>query len=329
MITLNLQMPEKLEMEDQSYSNTYGKFFLQPLEKGFGVTLGNALRRVLLSSLTGTAFTGISIKGVLHEFSTIAGVKEDVAELILNLKTIRMKLINKKAAKVTLSVEGPKKITASDIQKANPEIEILNLSQHIATIEDGVTFEAELYLGRGKGFVPADENKYNEQHLGVIPIDAIFSPIINVRYTIEPTRVGQQTDYEKLLLEIQTDGSITPDEALTQAAKILRDHIQLFINFEYEPFGGSDTKESESEIARIREILKTPVDELELSVRSHNVLRSGNISTLGDLVRIEISDLLKFRNFGRKSLSELTEIAEKFGLTFGMDVDKYLKNNIG
>ncbi len=325
MITLNLQMPEKLVMEDQSYSNTYAKFFLQPLEKGFGVTLGNALRRVLLSSLTGTAFIGIHIKGVLHEFSTVAGVKEDVAELIINLKTIRMKLINKKAIKITLSVDGPKKITAADIQKASSDIEILNLSQHIATIEEDVTFEIELYIGSGKGFVPAEENKFNEQHLGVIPIDAIFSPIINVRYTIEPTRVGQQTDYEKLLLEIQTDGSITPDDALTQAAKILRDHIQLFINFSNEPISGTDLRESESEIARIREILKTPVDELELSVRSHNVLRSGNVTTLGDLVRIEISDLLKFRNFGRKSLSELTEIAEKYGLTFGMDVDKYLK----
>jgi DNA-directed RNA polymerase subunit alpha len=318
-------MPEKLEMDDQSFSNTFGKFILQPLEKGFGVTLGNALRRVLLSSLSGSAFNGVKINDILHEFSTIPGVKEDVVELILNLKSVRLKLLNKKAIKIDLTLEGPKKVTANDIQKASPEIEILNLSQHIATLEKNATLNLELYLGRGRGFVPAEENKTNELNIGVIPIDAMYSPIINVRYTIEPTRVGQQTDFEKLVIEIQTDGSIAPDDALTQAAKILKEHIQLFINFESEPQSGSESGESETELARIRDILRIPVDELELSVRSHNVLRSGSIATLGDLVRRDISELLKFRNFGRKSLSELTAIVEEYGLTFGMDVDRYLK----
>jgi DNA-directed RNA polymerase subunit alpha len=321
----NLHMPEKLEMDDQSFSNTFGKFILQPLEKGFGVTLGNALRRVLLSSLSGSAFNGVKINDILHEFSTIPGVKEDVVELILNLKSVRLKLLNKKAIKIDLTLEGPKKVTANDIQKASPEIEILNLSQHIATLEKNATLNLELYLGRGRGFVPAEENKTNELNIGVIPIDAMYSPIINVRYTIEPTRVGQQTDFEKLVIEIQTDGSIAPDDALTQAAKILKEHIQLFINFESEPQFGSESGESETELARIRDILRIPVDELELSVRSHNVLRSGSIATLGDLVRRDISELLKFRNFGRKSLSELTAIVEEYGLTFGMDVDRYLK----
>lgn len=321
----NLHMPEKLEMDDQAFSNTFGKFILQPLEKGFGVTLGNALRRVLLSSLTGSAFNGIKVNDILHEFSTINGVKEDVVELILNVKSVRLKLLNKKTSTVKLDFEGPKKVTANDIQKACNDIEIFNLSQHIATLEKNASLNIELYIGRGRGFVPAEENKLNEQVIGVIPIDAMYSPIFNVRYTIEPTRVGQQTDFEKLILEIQTDGSIAPDDALTQAAKILKDHIQLFINFESEPQTGSDTGESEAEVARIREILKIPVDELELSVRSHNVLRSGTIATLGDLVRRDISELLKFRNFGRKSLSELTAIVEEYGLTFGMDVDRYLK----
>jgi DNA-directed RNA polymerase subunit alpha len=321
----NLHMPEKLEMDDQSFSNTFGKFILQPLEKGFGVTMGNALRRVLLSSLTGSAFNGVKINDILHEFSTIPGVKEDAVELILNLKSVRLKLLNKKATKIDLTLEGPKKVTANDIQKASPEIEILNLSQHIATLEKNATLNLELYLGRGRGFVTAEENKTNELNIGVIPIDAMYSPVMNVRYTIEPTRVGQQTDFEKLVMEIQTDGSIAPDDALTQAAKILKEHIQLFINFESEPQSGSDSSESETELARIRDILRIPVDELELSVRSHNVLRSGSIATLGDLVRRDISELLKFRNFGRKSLSELTAIVEEYGLTFGMDVDRYLK----
>lgn len=324
MVTSNMQMPEKVQLDESSFSNTFGRFILQPLEKGFGVTMGNALRRVLLSSIPGTAFTAVRIEGVLHEFSTIKGVVEDVAEIILNLKSVRMKLINKKVNRILLPLKGPKEVTAADIQKANPEIEILNPEQHIATLSTGADFEMELRIGRGKGYVPAEENKPVEQVAGLIAIDSIFTPIKNTRFFIEPTRVGQQTDYEKLVLEIETDGSIAPDDVLAQAANTLKEHVQLFLSFDVESETSEELLEKDSEFARIRKILQMNVDELELSVRSHNCLRAANIKTIADLVRRDEPELLKFRNFGRKSLAELSEIIEQFGLTFGMDVDKYL-----
>jgi DNA-directed RNA polymerase subunit alpha len=324
MITMNYQMPEKVQLDEGSYSNTFGRFILQPLEKGFGVTIGNAFRRVLLSSLTGTAFTAIRIDGVLHEFSTIPGVVEDVSEIILNLKAVRLKLINKKLAHIVVDVKGPRDFTAADIQKSNPELEILNPTQHLATLNEGANFEMEIHIGRGKGYVPAEENKPPDAAAGVIPIDAIFTPIKNVRYVVEPTRVGGQIDFEKLVLEIETDGSIAPDDALAQAANILRDHIQLFLSFDIDTEGHDDALEKDSEFARIRKILQMPVDELELSVRSHNCLRAANIKTIADLVKRDEMELLKFRNFGRKSLAELSEIIQQFGLNFGMDVQKYL-----
>jgi DNA-directed RNA polymerase subunit alpha len=317
-------MPEKVQLDEANYSNTTGRFTLQPLEKGFGVTLGNAFRRVLLSSLPGTAFTALRIEGVLHEFSTIPGVVEDVSEIILNLKSVRLKLINKKLNRIVVELKGPKDITAADLQKANPEIEILNPGQHIATLNAGAEFEMELRIGRGKGYVPAEENKSPEQTSGLITMDSIFTPIKNVRYFVEPTRVGQQTDYEKLILEVETDGSVAPDDALAQAASILRDHIQLFLSFDIETEAAEEMLEKDSEFARIRKILQMSVDELELSVRSHNCLRAANIKTIADLVRRDEPELLKFRNFGRKSLAELSEIIDQFGLTFGMDVEKYL-----
>ncbi len=326
MSTTLVQMPEKIELEQSSSTPTFGRFFVQPLEKGFGVTIGNSFRRVLLSSLPGTAITAIQMAGIQHEFSTIKGVVEDVADFILNLKQVRIKAINKKATKITVSVEGPGEFLASDIQKASAEIEILNPTLHLATLNKDAKFELELRLGRGKGYVPAEENKSPDQPLGMIAIDSIFTPIKNVRFFVEPTRVGGQTDYEKLILEIETDGSITPEDALTHAGKILRDHVQLFINFGAEPEAEKTETEQEAEIGRVRKILKMSVDELELSVRSHNCLRSANIKTLADLVRRNESELLKFRNFGRKSLAELSAIVDEYGLTFGMDVDKYLKD---
>lgn len=326
MITTNYQMPEKVQLDENNYSNTFGRFILQPLEKGFGVTIGNAFRRVLVSSLPGTAFTAIRIEGVLHEFSTIPGVVEDVSEIILNLKAVRMKLINKKLTRIVVEVKGPRDFTAADIQKSNPELEILNPNQHIATVNAGSSFEMELRIGRGKGYVPAEENKSPDQTTGQIAIDSIFTPIKNVRYFVESTRVGQQTDYEKLVLEIETDGSIAPDDALAQAANILRDHVQLFLSFDIDTEAHEEAIEKDSEFARIRKILQMNVDELELSVRSHNCLRAANIKTIADLVRRDEPELLKFRNFGRKSLAELSEIIEQFGLSFGMDVEKYLHN---
>lgn len=321
-----VQMPEKIELDDSTYTATFGRFTVQPLEKGFGVTIGNSFRRVLLSSLPGTAITAIRVEGIQHEFSTVKGVVEDVAELILNLKQVRIKPINKKLTRITVPLKGPSVFKAGDIQKASSEIEILNPDMHLATLNKDGNFELELRLGRGKGYVPAEENKTSDQPLGMVAIDSIFSPIKNVRFFVEPTRVGGQTDFEKLILEIETDGSITPEEALTQAGKILRDHIQLFINFDMEPETEKVETEKDVEFQRVRKILLMSVDELELSVRSHNCLRSANIKTMADLVRRDESELLKFRNFGRKSLAELAEIVEQHGLTFGMDVDKYLKD---
>lgn len=326
MSTILVQMPEKIELEQSSSTPTFGRFFVQPLEKGFGVTIGNSFRRVLLSSLPGTAITAIQVAGIQHEFSTIKGVVEDVADFILNLKQVHIKAINKKATKITVSVKGPGKFVAGDIQKFSSEIEILNPNMHLASLNKDANFELELRLGRGKGYIPAEENKSPDQPLGMVPIDSIFTPIKNVRFFVERTRVGGQTDYEKLILEIETDGSITPEEALTHAGKILRDHIQLFINFGAEPEAEKTETEQEAESGRVRKILKMSVDELELSVRSHNCLRSANIKTLADLVRRNESELLKFRNFGRKSLAELSAIVDEYGLTFGMDVDKYLKD---
>jgi DNA-directed RNA polymerase subunit alpha len=319
-------MPEKIEIDESSLTPTFGRFTVQPLEKGFGVTLGSSFRRVLLSSLPGTSTTAIRVDGIHHEFSTIKGVVEDVADLILNLKQVRIKPINKKLSKVTVVVKGPGVLKAADIQKASPELEILNPTLHLATLGKEANFELELRLGRGKGYVSSEENKAADQPLGTIAIDSIFTPIKNVRFFVEPTRVGGQTDFEKLILEVETDGSITPEEALTHAGKILRDHIQLFINFEAEPETEKVESEEEAKLASTRKTLKMSVDELELSVRSHNCLRSANIKTIADLVRKDESELLKFRNFGRKSLAELSAIVEELGLTFGIDVDKYLKD---
>lgn len=326
MSLINFQMPEKVELDEASYTDRYGKFIVQPLERGYGVTLGNLFRRVLLSSIPGAAFSAVRIDGVLHEFSTIKGVKEDVAEIILNLKKVRLKLLNKRPERVIISLKGPMEFTAGYIQKFTTDFEILNPDQHIALLNDEADFTMELRVARGYGYVPAEENKPLEQTIGLIPIDSIFTPILNVRYTVENVRVGQKTDYEKLILEVETDGSITPDDALNFAGKIIKDHVQLFINFEVET-EEEEAPQIDEEILRIKKLLKMSVDELELSVRSHNCLKNANIKTIGDLVRLEEQELLKFRNFGRKSLSELHKILEEKGLHFGMDVDKYLKND--
>ena len=320
-----IQMPERIQLDESSYSNTFGRFIMQPLEKGFGVTIGNTMRRVLLSSLPGYAITAFKVDGVQHEFSTIPGVVEDVPDVVLNMKQVRMKLVNKKTNRVIVPMKGPKEFTAGDIQAASPDIEILNPTLHIATLNADANFELDLRIGRGIGYIVSDENKTPDMPVGLIAVDSIFSPIRNVRYFVETTRVGQQTDYEKLTVEIETAGSITPDDALAFAAKIARDHIQLFINFDMEPEAEQEGSAQDAEFERVRKVLLTPVDELELSVRSHNCLRAANIKTIADLVSKDESELLKFRNFGRKSLAELSEIIEAEKLSFGMDVGKYLK----
>jgi len=324
----NLKMPEAVVLDEANYTNTFGRFSLQPLERGYGVTLGNSLRRVLLSSLPGAAISSVKFSGILHEFSTIEGVVEDVAELILNFKQVRMKLLSKKPNPIVISLSGDCEFTAAEIQKNSNEIEILNPDLHIATLNKNAKMEVEIRVSRGIGFVTSIENVAPDQTIGVIPIDSIFTPIKNVKYQIENVRIGDKNDYEKLTLEIYTDGSITPDDALTQAAKILKEHIQLFINFDIEQEEEQTVSQKDSEKDRLRKILTTSVDDLELSVRSHNCLKAANIRTIADLVRRDEQEMLKFRNFGRKSLAELNEIVENLGLEFGMDVEKYINEEV-
>ncbi|MBT8379347.1 MAG: DNA-directed RNA polymerase subunit alpha [Ignavibacteria bacterium] len=320
-----LVMPELVILDEANYSNTFGRFTVEPLERGYGITLGNSLRRVLLSSLPGVAITSVKFSGILHEFTTISGVVEDVSEIILNLKQVRLKLLSKKPGKIDLSFSGEQEWNAGDIQKASNEIEILNPNLHIATLNKDAKFDVEIKVGKGTGYVPSNENMNPEQTIGVIPIDSIFTPVKNVKFDINNVRIGDKNDYERLSMEVTTDGSITPDDAITQAAKILRDHIQLFINFDIEQEEEQPVTPKDTESDRIRKILLTPVDDLELSVRSHNCLKAADIKSLGDLVSKDEAEMLKFRNFGRKSLAELMEIVENLGLDFGMDVDKYLK----
>jgi len=321
-----IKMPEGIVLDETMSNGRFGRFFVQPLERGFGVTLGNALRRVMLSSLTGAAISAIKIEGVLHEFSTVPGVVEDVTELILNLKKVRMRIVNKKATGCELTISGTKEFKAGDIQKACPDIEILNPDLLIARLNPDAKLNMELKFGIGKGYVPANEQKIPEMTIGTIPIDSIYTPIVNVHYEVENVRIGERNDFEKLTFSVETDGSITPEECLSGSAKILKDHIQLFINFDAEPEEEEVENEKDAEAERIRKILLTNVDDLELSVRSHNCLKAANIKNLAELVKRDESEMLKFRNFGRKSLAELIEIVENYGLEFGMDVDKYIKD---
>lgn len=321
-----LKMPESVVIDEATYTNNYGKFTLQPLERGFGTTLGNSLRRVLLSSLPGAAIVAVKFSNVLHEFTTIPGVVEDVAEIVLNLKQVRLKLLNKKPNKTDISFNGEGVFTAADIQKNSADVEVLNPDLHIATLNKNAKFDIEIRIGKGMGYVPAIENKSPEYTIGVIPMDAIYTPIVNVKYEVENVRIGDKNDYEKLTMEVYTDGSITPDDALTQSAKILRDHIQLYINLDLEPEEKQAEIQRDTEKERVKKILLTSVDDLELSVRAHNCLKAANIKNLAELVRRDEAEMLKFRNFGRKSLSELSEIVENLGLEFGMDVDKYIQD---
>jgi DNA-directed RNA polymerase subunit alpha len=324
-------MPENVILEESSSSNSYGKFVVQPLERGFGVTLGNAFRRILLSSIAGAAITAIKIDGVLHEFTSVSGISEDITEIILNLKKVRIKILNNKTTKMELSLSGAQNFTARNLQEQCADIEVLNPDQHIATLSDTAKLTMEIRFGFPKGYVASVDQNFTDKTIGLIAIDSIYTPLTKVTYNIKNVRIGESNDFEQLSLEIHTDGSITPEDALSNAGQILRDHINLFINFDLEQEEQSVEPEIDHETERIRKILITSVDDLELSVRSHNCLKSADIKTLGDLVRKDETEMLKFRNFGRKSLSELTEIVDNYGLDFGMDVDKYInygKENI-
>jgi DNA-directed RNA polymerase subunit alpha len=316
-------MPDTLEVEKAT--DTFGTFILQPLERGFGVTIGNSFRRILLSSLPGIAINAVKINGVEHEYSSIEGVKEDVYEIILNLKEVRFKQVEQSSGIVHLSKSGEGSLTAKDIDEATADYEVLNPDLLIATMAEDADLEIELHVGRGRGYVPAEEQDVDtEEDVNLIPIDAIYTPIKQVQFDVENVRVGQLTDYEKLVMDITTDGSINSKEALTIAGKILKEHTQKFITEEIdEPFT-QEEEEVDAEKQRITNLLKTSIEDLNLSVRSYNCLKSANINTIGELVARDEQDLLKFRNFGKKSLAELVEVIEGKDLHFGMDVTKYL-----
>ncbi|MBM3326002.1 MAG: DNA-directed RNA polymerase subunit alpha [Calditrichaeota bacterium] len=321
---LGIQMPESIEVDNTTFRATYGKFTIQPLERGYGTTIGNAIRRILLSSLPGAAITSIRISNVLHEFTTIPGVKEDLTEIVLALKEVRVKMLARRSDKMRLHLKGPKVFTAGDLQADTKEFEILNPEHIIAHLNNDAELDFEFTVKRGRGYVQADDNREPDTPLGTIPLDAIYTPIERVKFDVENTRVGQRIDYEKLTIEVWTDGSITPDDALSQAGKLLREHIQLFINFDVGPIDEERIGETDEDILRIRRLLRKPVDELELSVRSANCLKEAKIRTIADLVAREEVDMLKFKNFGRKSLNELADVLTEHGLHFGFDTEKYL-----
>jgi len=317
-------MPEKVVMEKAD--DFHGIFEFKPLEKGYGVTIGNALRRILLSSLEGYSITGIKVPGVLHEFSTIEGVMEDVTELILNLKMVRFKKVAEgNDNKIVVAIKNQEVFKAGDISNFSNTYQVLNPDHVICHLDNSINFEIELTIEKGRGYVPAEENKPAEQVFGFIPIDAIFTPIKNVKFSIENYRVEQKTDYEKLIFEIQTDGSVHPEDALKGASNILIKHFMLFSDqtMTFEAAKPDEEETVDEELLHMRKLLKTAIGDLDLSVRAYNCLKAADIKSLGDLAALEISDMMKFRNFGKKSLAELEQLIADKNLTFGMDLAKY------
>lgn len=326
-MAIEFQMPKKVTWEKQTITNIYGKFNFEPLERGYGVTLGNAFRRVLLSSIPGAAIIAVKIDGVLHELQPISGVQEDTIDVLLNLKNLFLKMTTEEPQAIYLDERGRKEVTAANI-KTNQNIVIVNPELHIATLNEDGTLRMELTIEKGRGYVPAEKNKRPHQPVGTIPVDSIFSPVRRVKYEVESTRVGQITDYEKLILEVWTNGSISPQEAVITAAQILESHLKIFIGLEEKPVVVSS-------IVEIKEPLQTPaeenenfgksVDDLELSVRAFNCLKAAGIKTIRDLVQKTEPELLKFRNFGRKSLNEIKELLENMDLCLGMKMDEHGK----
>ncbi len=325
MAILAFQKPDKVIMIDSD--DKFGKFEFRPLEPGYGITIGNALRRILLSSLEGYAITTIKVEGIEHEFSSITGVIEDMTEIILNLKQIRFKKLIEDVnnEKIIVTITGQETFKAGDLNRFLNSFEILNPDNVICHMEPDVELQMEITINKGRGYVPSEENKPLDAEFGIIPIDSIFTPIRNVKYAIENYRVEQKTDYEKLVFEIQTDGSIHPKDALKEAAKILIYHFMLFSDekITLESDEKSAQEEFDEEVLHMRQLLKTKLIDLDLSVRALNCLKAAEVDTLGDLVKFNKNDLLKFRNFGKKSLTELDELLESMNLTFGMDTSKY------
>ncbi|HZA51530.1 MAG TPA: DNA-directed RNA polymerase subunit alpha [Myxococcaceae bacterium] len=316
----DLIKPRRMDIEQETLANTFGKFVVEPLERGFGTTLGNSLRRVLLSSLQGAAITSVKIDGVDHEFSTIPEVAEDVTDIVLNLKEVLLRMHTSEVKTLRIEAEGPREVKASDII-ADPDVEILNPGHHLCTISEGGRLRMEITCRRGRGYVPAAENKVQGSPIGTIPVDSLFSPIRKVNYQVTNARVGQRTDYDKLTLEVWTNGAVTPQDAVAYAAKIIKEQLTVFINFDEteEPAPVEAPKEE----ARLNENLFRSVDELELSVRSANCLQQANIKTIGDLVQKTEAEMLKTKNFGRKSLKEIKEILAEMGLSLGMKLENW------
>ena len=327
MSLLAFQKPDKILL--QKATDFEGTFEFSPLEPGFGATIGNALRRVLLSSLEGYAITSIKIAGVDHEFSTIKGVIEDVTEIILNLKQVRLKRVigNEEGGpdKLFLSIKGKNQFLAGDIEDHTNVFTVTNPDLVICNMEKNVTLEIELTIGKGRGYVPAEEQQVDSSVIGVIPIDSIFTPIVNVKYKVENTRVEQKTDYEKLVIDIKTDGTIHPEDAIKESAKILIQHLMLISdeNISFETEDAAEEEVVDEHVLHMRKILKTSLEDMDLSVRAFNCLKAAKIETLADLVQYDTNELLKFRNFGRKSLVEIEQLIIEKGLSFGMDLSKY------
>ncbi|RKX21459.1 MAG: DNA-directed RNA polymerase subunit alpha [Candidatus Zixiibacteriota bacterium] len=318
-----ITMPKEVITDQSSATDNYSRFIVEPLERGYGATLGNALRRVLLNSIQGAAVVSMRIKGVLHEFSTVEGVYEDVTNIVLNVKNIRFKMHADELRTLTLKTNAKGKITAGMLS-SDSEIEIINSDLHICELTEDIEFELEIDVDSGQSYHLAEMNKRDDVPVGTIFVDSLFSPVVKVSYRVENTRVGQRTDYDRLIMEITTDGTITPEDALSYAAKLLKDNLQLFIHMD-ETIMVEEEPEEDEETVRMRNLLRTRVDELELSVRSSNCLRAANIQNLEELVTKSESEMLKYRNFGRKSLNEIGAILEDLELSFGMDISKYLE----
>ncbi|MBI4358454.1 MAG: DNA-directed RNA polymerase subunit alpha [Candidatus Omnitrophica bacterium] len=315
------EMPKRLELDQASLAPTYGKFVAEPFERGYGTTIGNALRRVLISSIEGAAVTHVKIDGVLHEFSSMDGVVEDVPQIVLNLKKLVLKYHGKQPKKVVIDIKKKAEVTAKDIQ-ADETVEIINPDLHIATLTKDVHFLVEMEIARGRGYVSAERNKQEGTPIGTIAIDSIFSPVVKVNFTVEDTRVGQITDYDRLILEVTTNGAMTPEEALLYASNILQRHLDIFVNYGELP---EEEEEEEEEDTEFIELVNKPITELELSVRSANCLEAANIKTIGDLVQKTEAQMLKYKNFGKKSLSEIQNILIGMGLHLGMNIQDRMK----
>lgn len=317
-------MPKRIEKDDASVAENYGKFFAEPFEAGYGRTIGNSLRRVLLSSLEGAAIYAIRIDGAMHEFCTLPGVMEDVTDIVLNLKKVLLKMYTREPRKISIKANGQGAITAADII-TDGSVEVLNPDQHIATLDVDGKLNMEMSVRVGRGYCQAELNKANEQIIGLIPIDSLFSPVRRVKYTVENTRVGQRTDYDRLIMEIWTDGRVSPDEALTMSSAILRHHLDVFVSYDKDLIEfEKQEQETNTEREELRKKLNISVNEIELSVRAANCLNNANITTVGELAQKTEAEMLKYRNFGKKSLNEIKQKLEELGLSLGMTFDQDL-----